>query len=134
MKSRPPEPRGAVAPGTTGTPGATGVRTDRALSRILLAGLLLAVLLMVIGAVLAAAGVNGPVSRQSVLADLPHALASLEPWGFFILGLLVLLATPIARVAALLVAFAWHRSWRFCGICLVVLAILALSIYLGLRG
>lgn len=107
---------------------------ERALSWLLLAGLLGAVLLMLTGAVLAAAGVGGAVSRESSLSDLPGSLASFEPWGFFILGLLVLLATPVARVAGLLGVFAWRRSWRFCGVSLFVLAMLALGLILGLRG
>jgi uncharacterized membrane protein len=50
------------------------------------------------------------------------------------LGLLVLLATPAARVATLLVAFARRRLWLFSGLGLIVLTVLALSAYLGLRG
>lgn len=126
--------RSPDTPGAIDTPGVTDPRADRFLSRLLLVGLAVAVVLMVIGAALAAAGADGPVSRASSLADLPHALNSLQPWGFIILGLLVLLATPIARVLALLTLFAWRGSWRFCGVCLVVLAILALSIVLGLHG
>ena len=119
---------------TPDTDSAIDTRAGRLLSRLLLVGLLLAVLLMVAGAVLAAAGANGPVARASSLADLPHALASLQPWGLIMLGLLVLLATPVARVMALLLLFAWHQSWRFCGICVLVLVVLALSVFLGLRG
>ncbi|MBN1630979.1 MAG: DUF1634 domain-containing protein [Thermoleophilia bacterium] len=114
--------------------GATDIRAGRFLSWLLLVGLLIAVLLMVAGAVLAATGANGPMVRETSLADLPHALASLQPLGFIILGLVVLLATPVARVVALLLMFARQRSWWFCGICSVVLAVLALSVFLGLRG
>jgi uncharacterized membrane protein len=131
----PPDTESAAdAHGAIDSPDASDARAGRFLSRLLLVGLLLAVLLMVAGAVLAAAGVNGPMARASSLADLPHALASLQPWSLIILGLLVLLATPAARVVALLTLFAWRRSWRFCGLCLVVLAVLALSVFLGLRG
>ena len=121
------------AHGATDAPAVMDVRAGRLLSRLLLAGLLLAVLLMVAGAVLAAAG-NGPVERASSLSDLPGALASLQPWGLIILGLLVLMATPVARVVALLALFAWRRSWRFSAICVFVLAVLALSVFLGLHG
>lgn len=114
--------------------GATDIRTGRFLSRLLLAGLLIAVLLMLAGAVLAATGANGPMAQAVSLADLPHALASLQPLGFIILGLVVLMATPIARVMALLALFAWRRSWWFCAICVLVLAVLALSVFLGLHG
>ena len=129
------ESHGATdASGAAETPATMDVRAGRFLSRLLLAGLLLAVLLMVAGAVMAVAGVNGPITRGSSLSDLPEALASLRPWGFIILGLLVLLSIPVVRVVALLALFAGRRSWRFCLICVFVLAVLALGVFLGLRG
>ena len=126
-------PAATEARSATDAPAVMDVRAGRLLSRLLLAGLLLAVLLMVAGAVLAAAG-SSPVERASSLSDLPGALASLQPWGLIILGLLVLMAPPVARVVALLALFAWRRSWRFSAICVFVLAVLALSVFLGLRG
>jgi uncharacterized membrane protein len=110
------------------------VRLDHAVSRLLLVGLSLAILLMVAGAVLAGAGVDTPVGHESSISDLPRALAGLEPGSFFDLGLLVLLATPIVRMVALLVGFARQRAWLFSGISLAVLVLLALSAFLGLRG
>ena len=109
-------------------------RLSRPLSRLLLAGLVLSIVLMLTGAVLAAIGTGGPVARESSLSRLPGALRGLEPGGFFDLGLLLLLATPIARVLALLVGFARHKAWSFSAISLLVLAILALSAFLGLRA
>jgi uncharacterized membrane protein len=109
-------------------------RLALALSRLLLAGLSLAVLLMLVGAVLAAVRTGTPVVRESSISALPSALGALEPGGFFDLGLLVLLATPAARVVALLVAFARRRLWVFSGVSLVVLSVLVLSGYLGLSA
>ena len=57
-----------------------------------------------------------------------------EAGGFFDLGLLVLLATPAARVVALLVAFTRRKLWIFSGVSLIVLGVLALSGYLGLSA
>ncbi len=107
---------------------------DRVLSRLLMAGLMLAVVILVAGAGLAVAGVGGEVTRGSSLSALPRALAAGEPWGFFILGLLVLVATPIARVFFLLMWFARRRSWCFFGISAIVLVVLGLSVVLGLRA
>lgn len=104
------------------------------LSRVLLSGLTLAVLLMVTGAVLAAVRPEIPVPRESSVVGLPRALAALEPGGFFHLGILVLLASPVARILVLLVAFARSKRWVFCGLCLLVLAILIMSAFLGLRN
>jgi len=107
---------------------------SRQVSWLLLSGLVLAIGLMVAGAVLAVVGTGGPVARQSSVSGLPGALAGLEPGGFFDLGLLVLLATPIARVVALLVGFSWRKAWLFSGIGLVVLVVLALSAFLGMQA
>lgn len=101
---------------------------------MLLAGLTLAIALMVAGAVLALAGDGGAGAHQSSLTRLPTALAGLESEGFFDLGLLVLLATPIARVIALLAGFLRLRAWFFAGVSLAVLVILALSAVLGVQA
>ncbi|MCE5252801.1 MAG: DUF1634 domain-containing protein [Actinomycetia bacterium] len=109
-------------------------RLSRSLSWLLLAGLALAVTLMLTGAVLASLRTGRPVARESSLTELPRALAALEPEGFLDLGLLVLLATPIAKTAALLVGFARRRAWLFSVISLAVLVMLALSALLGVRA
>jgi uncharacterized membrane protein len=114
-------------------PSDSDPRLASRLSRVLLAGLSLAVLLFLVGVVLAAIKPGVSLSASSIV-EMPGALAALEPGGFFDLGLLVLLATPAARVIALLVSFARRRLWVFSGVSLVVLIVLALSAFLGLRG
>ena len=93
----------------------------------------MAVLLLLVGVVLTVARPGVPLWAGSI-TEMPRALAALEPGGFFDLGLLVLLATPAARVVALLIAFARRRLWVFSGVSLVVLIVLVLSAFLGLRG
>ena len=56
-------------------------------------------------------------------------LVILRPQGFITLGLLLLIATPVVRVAASIVAFAIERDRRFVVITLLVLAILLFSIF-----
>lgn len=107
-------------------------RVARAVSRLLLTGLVVAIALMLVGAVLAAVRGAGSVEGLSSITRLPHLLASLDATGFIDLGLLVLLATPFARVVALLVVFAGRRQWLFAGVSFAVMAILAFSAYLGL--
>ena len=109
-------------------------RMGLAVSRVLATGLVLSVALLLTGAIMVLAGRGPSPSAKTSLADLPRALAALEPGGFLNLGLVVLLATPVARVVALVVSFARRRAWLFCGISFFVLALLALSAYLGLRG
>jgi uncharacterized membrane protein len=114
-------------------PSETDPQLPVRLSWLLLAGLTLAIALFLTGAVMSAVKPEVSISASSV-TGLPAALAALEPGGFFDLGLLVLLATPAARVATLVVAFARRRLWLFSALGLTVLAVLALSAYLGLRG
>jgi uncharacterized membrane protein len=102
------------------------------LSRLLLAGLVIAIGLMVAGAVLAAVRGSGSVQNASSISRLPHLLASGDPTGFLDLGLLVLLATPFARVVALGWDFVRRRHWLFAGMSAVVVGILVLSGLLGL--
>lgn len=109
-------------------------RLDRMVSRVLAVGLVLAVALMVTGAVLALVGQGPSPPSELSVSDLPRALAAVEPEGFLTLGLLVLLATPIARVLALVVGFARAKSRIFCYMSAIVLVVLALSAYLGLVG
>jgi uncharacterized membrane protein len=114
-------------------PSETDPQLPVRLSWLLLVGLSLAIAFFVTGVVLSVIKPEVPISASSI-TGLPGALAALEPGGFFDLGLLALLATPAARVATLVVAFARRRLWLFSALGLVVLAVLALSAYLGLRG
>ncbi|MBN1320774.1 MAG: DUF1634 domain-containing protein [Thermoleophilia bacterium] len=109
-------------------------RLDRLLSGLLLAGLSLAMVLMLVGAGLAVAGVRGEIGHSSSISDLPRALVGLAPAGLVDLGLLVLLATPVARVLALLIGLVIRRAWLFSAVSLVVLLVLALSVVIGLRS
>ena len=49
-------------------------------------------------------------------------------------GLLVLIATPVMRVAVSILAFAADRDWRFVAITISVLAILLVSLLVGRAG
>jgi uncharacterized membrane protein len=113
-----------------GVPG--DPRVARAVSRLLLAGLIVAIGLMLAGAIIAAVRGAGSVEDLSSITRLPHLLATLDATGFIDLGLLVLLATPAARVVALLIVFAARRQWLFAGVSFAVMVILALSAFLAL--
>ncbi len=106
----------------------------RVLSRVLLLGLCIAVALLLVGVVLTVVRPDIPGSGENSLRDMPRALVALEPAGFFSLGLLILLATPAARVVAMLVAYVRRKTWLFSGLALLVLIVIATSAYLGLRA
>ena len=70
---------------------------------------------------------------HSVGAALTAALGG-HPTGIIALGLLVLLATPVVRVAVSIVAFALEHDWTYVAITTVVLLILLLSFLTGRGG
>jgi uncharacterized membrane protein len=60
---------------------------------------------------------------------LPGRLVALQPLAVSQLGLMVLLATPVARVAASVVGFALEEDRLYAAITLAVLAVLLASIF-----
>ncbi len=58
-------------------------------------------------------------------------VAKLEPFAFILLGLLLLILTPIMRVAVSAVAFLLEKDRAFVWITLFVLAVLLVSLFLG---
>jgi uncharacterized membrane protein len=107
-------------------------RLNAVISRVLVVGLLIAVGLLVIGVILAAARPGATVVDSTSISDIPAQLAAGEPSGFLQLGLLVLLATPFARVVALGIAYTQMRQWLFAGISALVAVLLVVGAVLGL--
>lgn len=71
----------------------------------------------------------------------PHSLGGIiqrliggEPLALVALGLLVLLLTPILRVAISIIVFALERDWLYTVITMLVLLILLISLLLGRGG
>ena len=67
------------------------------------------------------------VSLSSIFGQLRHGSST----GIIGLGLLVLIATPVARVIFALAGFARERDWLYTAISFVVLAILIFSLLHG---
>jgi uncharacterized membrane protein len=108
------------------------MRLNSLISRVLIIGLLAAMALLVVGVILAIVRREVAVPNLTSFRDVPAQLAALEPGGFFQLGILVLLATPFARVIALAIAFSARRQWLFVGISVIVAVMLVLGAMLGL--
>jgi uncharacterized membrane protein len=79
------------------------------------------------GSLIGAAHTAG--SSTADFGGLPPRLAALEPLAIAQLGLLTLLATPVARVATSVVGFALERDRLYAAITLGVLLILLTSIF-----
>ncbi len=113
---------------------APGVDLERRVGRVIVAGTWLAVTLVAVGVVLMAAAGRSPLAPAPVFdaRTLPGDAAALRPEAFLWLGLVVAIATPIARVAASLVGYVQRGERAMAGISVAILAIIALSVALSL--
>jgi uncharacterized membrane protein len=60
--------------------------------------------------------------------EIVRGAMELDARGLIQLGLLLLIATPVARVAFSVIGFALERDWMYVGITLIVLALLVYSL------
>ncbi|MGD0121536.1 MAG: DUF1634 domain-containing protein [Candidatus Limnocylindrales bacterium] len=107
------------------------------ISAVLIVGVGISAALIAIGFVAALAigwqgslvGAGPFAAATTDFSNLPARLASLEPAAIVQLGLLTLLATPVARVAASVVGFTLEGDRLYAAITLAVLLILLTSIF-----
>ncbi len=106
---------------------------------ILQGGVLISAAIILAGTIMLFLQPGGPSLAE--LTHFPHSLASLsaglaseQPQAVITLGLLVLIATPVIRVATSIVAFAIEHDYRYVVITLAVLLILLYSIFFGDKG
>jgi hypothetical protein len=100
--------------------------------RSLITGLALGGLLMAGGMVLALVeGRPRPEGPPPSIGAVLRAAARGDGVALMDLGLLMLMATPVVRVAVLAVGWGWEREWRFLAVALAVLALLGLSVAMG---
>jgi uncharacterized membrane protein len=106
---------------------------DRSIARLLTIGTYGSVALLGVGVVLMlAAGIaplaGGPRFELDVLVD---DLAHLRPAGFLWLGIVAVIATPSARVAASFVGFIRRGERPMALVAALILAVIALSVALA---
>jgi uncharacterized membrane protein len=136
------------APGPSGAEREPPGRFEGLIGTILRVGVLVSVTVVVIG--VAVSSVRHPASLTSAYAldrliavhgnypsSIPGVIRGIwriEGAAVVSAGLLVLVLTPVLRVAASLVLFARERDWRFVVITAVVLGLLVLSFAVGRAG
>lgn len=113
-------------------------RVQRAVGNLLRAGVLLAASVVLVGAALYLAHQGGAVADYRVFRGEPASLRSIAAIlrsplaqsgrGVIQLGLLILVATPVARVAFTAVAFAVERDRTYVLVALLVLSLLLKSL------
>lgn len=107
-------------------------------SGVLIVGVVAAAALIGLGLVTAQlVGWSGSLSGAPIGTDAATAfsamgsnIAALRPIGFAQLGLVVLLATPVARVAASVAVFTLEGDRLYAGITAIVLLVLLASIFI----
>ena len=113
-------------------------KTDLFISNILRGGVLLSAAIIIIGVVMFyvryAMHVADTHSFPHSLGAVISGIAQGDARSVIVLGLLVLLMTPVLRVAVSIVAFAVERDWRYVVITAIVLFVLLLSFFLGRGG
>ena len=75
-----------------------------------------------------------PPEFPSSLGDVWSGLLALKSYSIIVLGLLVLIAIPVMRVAVSVVAFMLERDWLYVWITAFVLLVLLLSFAIGEAG
>jgi uncharacterized membrane protein len=120
-------------------------QVEIAISNVLRIGVISSLVIVVIGTVLTFAHHPEYASSSSVLPQLtshnavfPHTLTQTldatvrgQGRGIVMVGLLLLVATPVLRVAISILGFVYERDWVFVVITCIVLGLLLLSFVLG---
>lgn len=110
---------------------------ELAIARLLLGGALIGIALLAVGVVLmVAADISPNVAAFPPFdpSSIPADLVALQPEGFLWAGILVLIATPIARVIGELVAFAARRDRLMAGVAAGILVVIVLSVAVAIAA
>jgi uncharacterized membrane protein len=116
-------------------------RMDQIMAVLLRSGVLLAASLVFIGGIVYLSRHDLPAINYRVFQGEPqelrtvggilHEAAKFHGRGLIQLGLLILIATPVARVLFSVVAFLYERDWTYVAITVIVLALLCYSLFGG---
>jgi uncharacterized membrane protein len=116
-------------------------RMDEIMGRLLRTGVILAAVFVLAGGIIYLVQHPTPITNYRVfqgelqelrtLSGIVHEALALQGPGLIQFGLLILIATPIARVAFSVIAFAYQRDWTYVCVTLVVLGLLVYSLLGG---
>jgi len=122
--------------------GLTDHAVEQLVGRLLQVGVAIAALVVVVGGALLMAHHSGEIPDYSTYRGEPesirtlygvvHGLLAADARSIIQFGLLLLIATPILRVAFTWVAFLVQRDWVYVGVTSVVLALLLFGLIFGL--
>jgi len=114
---------------------------DQIMAVLLRSGVLLAASLVFIGGVVYLSRHDLPATNYRVFQGEPQELRTVggilreagefHGRGLIQLGLLLLIATPVARVLFSVLAFIYERDWTYVAITMIVLSLLCYSLFGG---
>jgi uncharacterized membrane protein len=114
---------------------------DQIMAVVLRGGVLLAASLVFVGGVVYLSRHDVPAIDYRVFQGEPQELRTVDGIlreagkfhgrGLIQLGLLVLIATPVARVLFSVFAFLYERDWTYVAVTMIVLALLCYSLFGG---
>ncbi len=102
-------------------------RLDAITGLVLLVGAAVGILAMAVGAGLWMAGRPSEMPQPHSVQTVFQGAAELDPIDLMDMGILLLMATPVARVVTLVVGFLWMRRFRFALVSALVLGLLFVS-------
>jgi uncharacterized membrane protein len=113
-------------------------QAELAISHVLRGGVVISAAIILLGVVwfylqMAISG-HATLTYPHTVVEVAQEFAQGDPLALVALGLLVLLLTPILRVAISIIIFALERDWLYTVITLIVLLILLVSLLLGRGG
>jgi uncharacterized membrane protein len=116
-------------------------QAELVISYVLRGGVLLSAAIILCGVALFYIRMFVSGGQSATVSAFPHTLLGVwqglaqgSPLAIIVLGLLVLLVTPVVRVAVSIGAFLLERDWRYVVITSIVLLILLVSFVLGKGG
>jgi uncharacterized membrane protein len=117
----------------------TDQRVETWVAIMLRTGVLLAAAIVLLGGALYLVHSHGPRTdythfhaeppAYSTMTGIVHGVGSGDPRAIIMLGLLVLIATPVARVGMCIVGFLFERDHLYVGVSTIVLLILLYSLF-----
>jgi uncharacterized membrane protein len=127
-----------------GAVGRADQKMDEIMGRLLRTGVVLAATIVFLGGVVFLLRHHQPVTNYRVFAGEPEELRTISGIfrealafhgrGLIQLGLLILIATPVARVTFSFFAFLYERDWTYVLVTVVVLGLLVYSLFGGHGG
>jgi uncharacterized membrane protein len=122
-------------------PDSTDQQLDQELGNLLRGGVMVAAAVVLLGGIVYLATRGGDPADHRTFHGEPEelchpvgvvrAVLALDIRGVIQLGLLLLIATPVARVFFTVFAFARQRDWTYVAITLLVLGLLLYSLFWG---